>query len=84
MKSRTLGIGLIIIGIVMIAYTGFNLFAMQNVTDVGQMHMSTGMGTSMGTGMGNNYSFQWLPIIGALILISGAVVVYTSGRAART
>jgi hypothetical protein len=74
MKTRTLGTVLIFIGIAMIAYTGFNLVTTEKVIDVGPIHLSKE----------NNHPVQWSPIIGAVILISGIVVVFTSGRTVRT
>lgn len=74
MKTRTLGTVLIFIGIAMIAYTGFNLVTTEKVIDVGPIYLSKE----------NNHPVQWSPIVGAVILISGIVVVFTSGRTVRT
>lgn len=65
MKTKTIGIVIAIIGILMIIYTGFNYVTTEKVVDLGPMHMS----------MERNHPVQWSPIIGAILLVGGIVLV---------
>jgi len=65
MKTKTIGIVLAIIGILMIIYTGFNYVTTEKVVDLGPMHMS----------MERNHPVQWSPIVGAVLLVGGIVIV---------
>lgn len=65
MKTKTIGIVIAIIGILMIIYTGFNYVTTEKVVDLGPMHMS----------MERNHPVQWSPIVGAILLIGGIVLV---------
>lgn len=65
MKTKTIGIVIGIIGILMIIYTGFNYVTTEKVVDLGPMHMS----------MERNHPVQWSPIIGAILLVGGIVIV---------
>ena len=65
MKTKTLGIGIIILGILMMIYTGFNYVTTEKVIDIGPMEMS----------MEKNNPVQWSPIIGGILLVGGIVIV---------
>lgn len=65
MKTKTLGIVIVILGIIMIIYTGFNYVTTENVVDLGPMHMS----------VEKNHPIQWSPIVGAVLLIGGIIIV---------
>lgn len=65
MKTKTLGIVIAIIGILMIIYTGFNYVTTEKVIDLGPMEMS----------MEKNHPVQWSPIVGVVLLIGGIVLV---------
>ena len=65
MKTKTIGIVLSIIGILMIIYTGFNYVTTEKVVDLGPMHMS----------MERNHPVQWSPIVGAVLLVGGIILV---------
>lgn len=62
---KTLGIVLIVIGIVMIAYTGFNYVTTEKVVDLGPIKINKE----------KNHPVQWSPIIGVVLLIGGIVVI---------
>lgn len=62
---KTLGIVLIVIGIVMIAYTGFNYVTTEKVVDLGSIKINKE----------KNHPVQWSPIIGVVLLIGGIVVI---------
>lgn len=65
MKTKTIGIVLSIIGILMIIYTGFNYVTTEKVVDLGPMEMS----------MEKNHPVQWSPIVGAVLLVGGIILV---------
>ncbi|MDO9276626.1 MAG: hypothetical protein Q7T92_13915 [Lutibacter sp.] len=65
MKTKTLGIVIAIIGLLMIIYTGFNYVTTEKVIDLGPMEMS----------MEKNHPVQWSPIVGVALLIGGIVLV---------
>ena len=64
MQSRTTGLVLIIIGILMIAYTGFNYITTKRVVDLGPLKINKE----------ENHPVQWSPIVGVVLLIGGIVV----------
>ena len=58
---KTMGFALIIIGIIMIIYTGFNFVTTEKVVDLGAIKINKEV----------NHPIQWSPIFGAVILLSG-------------
>ena len=65
MSGKTLGIALMIIGVVMIAYTGFNYVTTEKVVDLGSIQIEKK----------ENHPIQWSPIVGVVLLIGGIVVI---------
>lgn len=65
MKTKTLGIGIVILGILMIIYTGFNYVTTEKVVDFGPMEMS----------MEKNHPVQWSLIVGVVLLVGGIIIV---------
>lgn len=65
MKTKTLGIVVAIIGILMIIYTGFSYMTTEKVVDFGPMEMS----------MEESHPVQWSPIVGVILLVGGIVIV---------
>jgi LPXTG-motif cell wall-anchored protein len=61
MESKIIGIILICIGIIMVAYTGFNYVTSETLVDVGPLHIETEK---------NNF-VRFSPIIGGLLLAGG-------------
>ncbi len=70
MKTKTSGIILIIIGIVMMVYTGFNYYTTEKVVDLGPIQINKE----------KNHPVQWSPIIGGLLLVGGILLVVTDKR----
>jgi uncharacterized membrane protein YidH (DUF202 family) len=64
MKFRTTGLVLIIVGTLMIAYTGFNYITTKRVVDLGPLKINKE----------ENHPVQWSPIVGVVLLIGGIVV----------
>ena len=70
MKTKTAGIALIIIGIIMIAYTGFNYITTEKVVDLGPIEINKQ----------KNHPVQWSPIIGVILLVGGVVLMLTDKK----
>jgi len=72
MTSKTAGIVLAIIGLLMIIYTGFNYVTTEKVVDIGPVKINKE----------KNHYVQWPPIVGAVLLVGGiAIIVF--GKKAR-
>ena len=61
---KNLGIVLIVVGLIMIMITGFNIVTKEKVVDLGPLEVSKE----------KNNPVQWSPIIGIGILIGGVIV----------
>lgn len=71
MKTKSIGIVLIIIGIVMTIYTGFNYVTTEKVVDLGPIQINKEQ----------NHPVQWAPIVGVIIIaIGGFLVVKDSSK----
>ena len=68
MKTRTIGIVLVVIGILMMIYTGFNLVTTEKVVDLGALEINKE----------ENHPVQWSPIIGGILLVGGIVIIITN------
>ena len=60
---------LIIIGIIMIAFTGFNFVTEEKVVDAGPLHISKE----------KNHTVQWPPFAGGALIVAG-IIVLVAGR----
>ena len=69
MKTKTIGIALIIIGIVMMIYTGIDYITTKNVANIGSVQINRK----------ENHTIQWSPIVGVVLFIGGIIVV-VSGK----
>jgi uncharacterized membrane protein YidH (DUF202 family) len=70
--QRRIGIVLIVIGILMIAYTGFNYVTTEKVVDVGPIKINKEV----------NHPVQWSPIIGGMLLVGGLLMVVADKKLA--
>ena len=70
MQRKSIGIVLIVIGIIMIIYTGFNIVTTKKVVDLGPIKINKEQ----------NHPVQWSPIVGAILLVGGIVVVVTDKK----
>lgn len=70
MNTKAIGIGIIILGIIMTIYTGFNIQTTEKVVDLGPLEINKK----------ENHPLQWKPIVGMLIVVVGGVMVATSGK----
>ena len=63
--QKIIGIAIIILGIVMIAYTGFNIVTTKKVVDLGSIEIN----------QKTNHPTQWSPIVGGVLIIGGIMVI---------
>ena len=64
MQKRTIAISIIVIGLLMMIYTGFNYVTTEKVVDLGPIKINAE----------KNHPVQWSPIVG-LVLIFGGVAI---------
>lgn len=69
MQTKSIGFILVIIGIVMIAYTGFNYVTTEKVVDIGPIQIEKK----------KNNPVRWSPILGVVLLVGGLIVI-VSGK----
>lgn len=62
---KPLGLILIIIGIIMMVYTGFNYVTKEKVVDLGAIEINKE----------TSHPIQWSPIIGVVLLVGGIVII---------
>lgn len=65
MQTKNIGIILVVIGILMMLYTGFNLVTTENVVDLGPLQINKE----------ENHPVQWSPIVGGLLLAGGILLL---------
>ena len=70
MQTKSLGIILVILGIVMIAYTGFNYVTTEKVVDLGPIEINKE----------KNHPVQWSPIVGLALLAGGIFIIILDKR----
>ena len=68
-NMKNVGIVIIVIGILMIAYTGFNFITKEKVVDVGPIEINKE----------ENHPVQWSPIVG-VVLVVGGIVLFAANR----
>ena len=70
MQTKSLGFILIVLGIVMMVYTGFNYVSKEKVVDLGLIEISKE----------KNNPVSWSPIIGVVLLVGGIIVLARSKK----
>ena len=70
MQQKTTGIIIVIIGILMLVYTGFNYVTTEKVVDIGKIEISKE----------KNHFVQWPPIVGIVLVIGGIFVIATDRK----
>lgn len=69
MKLRTIGIVMIILGIIMLIYTSFNYVTTEKLVDIGPIQINQEV----------NHPINWSPIVG-IVLAVGGVVLLIAGK----
>lgn len=70
MNTKTIGIVIIVLGIIMTIYTGFNFKTTEKVVDIGPIEINKE----------ENHPLKWKPIVGILIIAVGGVMVAKGGK----
>ena len=70
--SRTVGIVLVIIGAVMLIWTGFTYTKKEKVVDVGPIEISAD----------KQESVNWPPYLGGVLLVGGIVIIMSAKKTA--
>lgn len=70
MKTRVIGIVIIVVGIVMTIFTGFNYVTTEKVVDLGPIQINKE----------EKHPMQWKPIVGMLIVAVGGILVIKADR----
>ena len=67
MQKRTIAISIIVIGIIMMIYTGFNYVTKEKVVDLGPIEINAD----------KNHLVQWSPIVGLVLIFGGVAIMLT-------
>lgn len=70
---KKMGFVLIVLGLIMIIEKGFNYVTTEKVVDLGSIKISAE----------KNHPIQWSPVLGAVILVGGIVIVVVSNKSSR-
>lgn len=65
MKSKSIGIAIIVIGAIMVFYTGFNYVTKKKVVDIGPIEINKE----------ENHPVQWSPVVGIVLVVGGILLV---------
>jgi len=65
MNMKTLGAVLLVIGLIMTVFTGFNLVTKEKVVDLGSVEINTNKRTPI----------YWSPITGGVLALAGVVLI---------
>jgi hypothetical protein len=68
--QKTIGLALIVIGAIMLIWTGFSYTRRENVVDAGPIHISAD----------REHTVNWSPYAGGLLLLGGIVLVATAKK----
>jgi hypothetical protein len=68
---KIIGIVLIALGVLMIAYTGFNYVTTEKVVDLGAIKINKE----------KNHFVQWPPLVGVVVIIGGITLIMVAKRA---
>ncbi|MBL7856493.1 MAG: hypothetical protein JNM57_02300 [Cyclobacteriaceae bacterium] len=67
---KKLGIVLLVVGLIMTAFTGFNIITKKKVVDIGALEIKSEKKTPI----------YWSPITGGIIAAAGLVIILLSSR----
>ena len=73
MFTKISGFGLIIIGLVMIIYTGINIVRKEKIVDIGPVEIS----------VEKNNPVEWPSIVGAVFLVGGVLILALDKKESR-
>jgi hypothetical protein len=67
---KNVGIVLVVLGIIMMLITGFNVVTKKKVVDIGPLEINKE----------EKHPIQWSPIIGGVLLVGGIVIIATGKK----
>ncbi|MDP1727917.1 MAG: hypothetical protein Q8M15_14120 [Bacteroidota bacterium] len=67
---KNAGIILIVMGVIMMVYTGFNYVTTEKVVDLGPIQIN----------QEKNHPVQWSPIIGGVLLLGGIILIISDKK----
>lgn len=70
MKTKTIGIGMIIIGVILLLYNSFNYVTTEKVVDIGPIQINKEV----------NHPVEWSPVIGIVFAVAGIVLIVISNK----
>ncbi len=70
MNTKTIGLILIIAGILMIIYTGFNYVTTEKIVDIGPLEIKGD----------KNHFVQWSPYLGVILLGAGLLFTFLKNK----
>ena len=70
MYTRTLAIVIVVVGIAMMVYNGFNFVTNEKVVNLGTIKIS----------QEKNHPVQWSPVVGIVLLVGGLVIIVRDKR----
>jgi hypothetical protein len=70
MSTKIIAFIIIIAGIIMVAYTGFNYITTEKVVDIGPVQISKE----------KNNPVQWSPIVGGVLIAGGIILLISSKK----
>ncbi len=65
MTTKIVGIALIVFGVLMLAFTGFQMYTTQKIVDIGPIEINRQV----------KHSFDWPPVAGIVLIVAGAIIV---------
>jgi uncharacterized membrane protein YidH (DUF202 family) len=65
MNAKKIGFVLVIVGAIMMFYTGFNYVTTEKIVDIGPIEINKQQ----------NHPVQWSPILGVVLIIGGVVLI---------
>jgi len=65
MSMKNIGIGFVILGILMMVYTGFDFITKEKVVDIGPIEVNKE----------KNHETKWSPVVGLLMIVGGVAIV---------
>lgn len=70
MKNKTIGIVLIVLGILMLLYNSFNFTTTEKVVDIGPIEINKEV----------NHPIAWSPIIGIVLAVGGVILLVDGNK----
>ncbi|MFV5695349.1 hypothetical protein ACM55G_07920 [Flavobacterium sp. LB3P122] len=70
MQTRTIGIIMTVIGIIMLLYNSFNYVTTEKVVDLGPIQVNKEV----------NHPLEWSPIIGVILAVIGVVLILRKNK----